>query len=404
MASQLFEAPSHEAQETEYEFEGASPEGEGEFEYEFESGYASPEGEGEFEYEFEGASPEGEGEFEFEMENEYEFESPMGASPEYEYEYEYETEFETEGELEGEYFSFGALGNLAKSLGRAVAPLAKRFAPQIARSVVGMIPGVGGLIAPMAGQLVGQLVKEAEGEAEAMEAEFFGIGEGEFELANTGPAHEAALAEVLAAQAAESSSEGEAESFVAASLPVTITIHRARHATRRVMPHLVKANRRLVKAMRQHAGPDGRQLTRLIPKINAQTAIALRNAQRRGHRVTGPMATRVMAHAARRVLSNTPGVARTVAKNMLVRGTHAKAHRHPAGVASCVNCVGRGRAAHAARRAVGGHHARMGAAPHVRARAHAGAAPHVRARAHAGAAPHMRAAAHAGAAPRRRKP
>lgn len=47
MASQLFEAPSHEAQETEYEFESASPEGEGEFEYEFES--ASPEGEGEFE-------------------------------------------------------------------------------------------------------------------------------------------------------------------------------------------------------------------------------------------------------------------------------------------------------------------------------------------------------------------
>ncbi len=34
MASQLFEAPSHEAQETETEFEGfASPEGEGEFEY-----------------------------------------------------------------------------------------------------------------------------------------------------------------------------------------------------------------------------------------------------------------------------------------------------------------------------------------------------------------------------------
>ncbi|MFY9883213.1 MAG: hypothetical protein WAK15_00410 [Candidatus Cybelea sp.] len=396
MASQLFEAPSHEAQETEYEFESASPEGEGEFEYEFES--ASPEGEGEFEYEFEGASPEGEGEFEFETETEYEFESPMGASPEYEYEYEYETEFETEGELEGEYFSFGSLGKLAKGLGRAVAPLAKRFAPTLARSIVGMIPGVGGLIAPMAGQLVGQLVKEAEGEAKAMEAEFFGIGEGEFELANTGPAHEAALAEVLAAQAAESSSEGEAESFVAASLPVTITIHRAKHATRRVMPHLVKANRRLVNAMRRHAGPDGRQLTRLIPKINAQTAIALRNAHRRGHRVTGPMATRIMAHAARRVLSNTPGVARSVAKNMLIRGTHAKAHRHPAGVASCVNCVGRGRAAHAARRAVGGHHARAGAAPRM------GAAPHVRARAQAGAAPHMRAAAHAGAAPRRRRP
>jgi hypothetical protein len=389
MASQLFDAPSHEAQYSspespEYETELESPEST-EFETEFESGYASPETEGEFETEYESLySPEAQ-EYETETETEYEFESPEGESPEYEY--------ETETELEGEYFSFGSLGRLASSLGRAVAPLAKRFAPTIARSVVSMIPG-GGLLAPVAGSLVGQLVKEAEGEAEAMEAELFGfnLGEGELELANTEPAHEAALAEVLAAQAAEASTEGEAESLITTTLPVTISIHRAKRATRRVLPHLVRANRRLVKAMRRHAGPDGRQLARLIPKINAHTAIALRNAHRRGHRVTGPMATRVMAHVARRVLSNAPRVARAVAKNMLVRGTHAKAHRHPAGVARCHNCVGRSRAAHAVRRAVAGHH------PHV------GASHHMRSAAHMGVPPHLRASAHMGAAPRRRHP
>ena len=367
MASQLFEAPSHEAHysspeaheahysspeaheahysspEAHYsspETHYSSPEAH-EFEGELESHYSSPEAH----Y----SSPEAhefEGEFETHYSNpEYEWEAHEAhySNPEYELEYEYE--------LEGEYF-FGGLKRLASRVGRVVAPLAKRFAPSIARTLVGMIPGVGGLLAPVAGQLVGQLVKEAEAEAEAHEAEFFGAGEGEFELGNTEVAHEAALAEVLAAQAAEATHEGEAEAMIGATLPITITIAGGRRRLRRVMPVLASATRTLVRTMRTQAGPDGRQLLRMVPQIQRRTAIALRNASRRGIPVTAPLAARVMATVTRRVLSNAPAVARTVARNIQIRQTLAPSHRHPANVARCPGCVGRGRVAAAARSAV----------------------------------------------------
>ena len=215
-----------------------------------------------------------------------------------------------------------------------------------------MIPGVGGLLAPVAGQLVGQLVKEAEAEAESMEATHF-VGEGEMEVSNTETAHEAALAEVLAGQAAEAATEAEAESMISAALPITITITPgARRATRRVLPVLTQANRRIVRAIRSSGVPDARQVLRVMPAIQTRTAIALRNAQRRGIRVTGPLATRVMATVARRVLNNTPLVARTIARNVAIRHTLAPSHRTAAGVARCTACVGRGRAAVAARGAV----------------------------------------------------
>jgi hypothetical protein len=367
MASQLFEAPSHEAHYSSpeaheaheaHEFEGEFEAHEAhEFEYEFESPeahYSSPEAH-ELEYEFE--SPEASGysnpEFEFEYEShEQGYSNPEHgySNPEFEYEYEYE----------GEYF-FGALKKIAKRVGKAVAPLAKQFAPRLAQTLVGMIPGVGGLLAPVAGKLVGQLVKEAETETEAMEAAFFGTGEGEFEVANTEAAHEAALAEVLAAQAAESAHEAEAESLINTSLPVVITIVAGgRRATRRVMPVLAQATRRIVRAIRA-AGPDARQLLRAMPQIEKTAVVALRNAQRQGIKVTGPLAVKTMAAAAQRVLSNTPAVARAVERNIQIRNTVAPAHKHPSGVARCPSCVGQGRVAAAARSAL---RPANGAAPH----------------------------------------
>jgi hypothetical protein len=385
MASQLFEAPSHEAHYSSpeaHESHYSSPEAHYSSPEAHEAHYSSPEAH-EFESEFESqethysspySSPEAlefEGEFEtheahysspeaHEFEGEFESHEAHYSSPEaHEFEGEFEghesgysnSEYEYEYELEGEYF-LGGLKRLASRVGRVVAPLAKRFAPQIARSLVGLIPGVGGLLSPIAGQLVGQLVKEAQGEAEAMQAEFFGSGEGEFELANTEAAHEAALAEVLAAQAAESAHEAEAESLVATSLPITIRITGGTRATRRVLPVLAQANRRLVRTLRTVAGPDGRQLVRLVPQINAQTAIALRNARRQGRPITGRLATQVMATVARRVLSNAPAVARAVARNIQIRNTVAPAHRRAVGIARCPGCVGRSRVAAAARSAV----------------------------------------------------
>ena len=385
MASQLFEAPSHEAHYSSpesHEAQYSSPEAH-EFEGEFESPeahYSSPEAH-EFEYEFESpeahefesheahySSPEASGYSNPEFEFEFESHEQGYSNPEHHYS---NPEFEMEYEYEGEYF-FGALKKIAKRVGSVVAPLAKKFAPGLARTLVGMIPGVGGLLAPVAGQLVGQLVREAEAEAEAMEATFFGSGEGEFELANTESAHEAALAEVLAAQAAEAGNEAEAEALINTALPVVISITvGGRRATRRVMPVLAQMTRRIVRAIRT-AGPDSRQLLRVMPQIQQRTAIALRNAQRQGVKVTGPLAARTMATVAQRVLSNTPAVARAVQRNIQVRNTVAPAHKHPANVANCPSCVGQGRVAAAARSAVrppnGAPRSGRSTAPHPAAR------------------------------------
>jgi hypothetical protein len=343
MASQLFEAPSHEAHYSSPEAHYGAPEAhefEGEFEapesHEFEGEFESPEA---HEFEWEVAAHETSGYANPEFEFEYESHESGYANPEYEYEY------------EGEYF-LGSLKKIAGRVGKAVAPLAKKFAPQLASTLVGMIPGVGGLLAPVAGKLVGQLVREAEAEAAAMEAQFFGSGEGEFEVANTEAAHEAALAEVLTAQAAESSSEAEAEALVATALPLSVSIVvGGRRATRPVMPVVLQATRTIVRALRA-AGGDSRQFLRLMAPILRRTTIALRNAQRQGQPVTGALATKVMSTVAGRMLSNPPAVAKAIANNIQTRGTVAPAHKHPAGMATCASCVGHGRAAAAASSAV----------------------------------------------------
>ena len=113
---------------------------------------------------------------------------------------------EFEWEDEGEYF-FKSAFKFIKRAAKFVAPLAKRLAPFAAKALVSMIPGVGALAAPLVGQLTSQLLKEGAMEAAEMEAEFFGTNETEAEIGNTEHAHEAALTELLAAEAASAESE-----------------------------------------------------------------------------------------------------------------------------------------------------------------------------------------------------
>ncbi len=136
-----------------------------------------------------------------------------------------------------------------------------------AQTLVGMIPGVGAIAGPLAGKLTSSLLNEAVAETAAMEASVFGHGEALGEVANTEIAHEAALTEVLASQAAEAATEGEAEATLAASLPLTITIMGARRSARRVTPVLARATSKLVKTIRRHGGPAGRNILRTIPTI-----------------------------------------------------------------------------------------------------------------------------------------
>jgi hypothetical protein len=131
-------------------------------------------------------------------------------------------------------------------------------------------------------------------------------------------AHEAALTELLAAEAALASTEAEAEANLAATLPITITIMGARQPLRRVVPALTQANTRLVKTLRRQ-GPVGRQLLRTVPAIQRRTVAALRRGAQRGQRITAPLAVRTMATVAGRMLNNPREVQRAIVRNAALR-------------------------------------------------------------------------------------
>jgi hypothetical protein len=236
---------------------------------------------------------------------------------------------EEEGELSTEWESqyvgeadpfFGKIWRAVKKVGKAVAPIAKRLAPIAAKSLVSMIPGVGAIAAPLAGKLVGSMVQEGEMEAAQLEnhlTSLFATNEhvGEAEHPE---AHEAALTELLAAEAAVAPTEAEAEADLGACLPITITIMGARRPLRRVMPVLTQANARLVRTLRQQ-GPAGRQLLRTVPPIQRRAVGMLKSAARRGQPITAPLAVKAMAAATQRFLSNPRQVQKAIQRNVGMR-------------------------------------------------------------------------------------
>ncbi len=140
-----------------------------------------------------------------------------------------ESEYEWESELVSEADPFlGRIARAARNIGKVAAPLAKRLAPKIVGSLVSMMPGA--VAGPLASQLVNSLMREAEMEVAQMEnhmAQVFAHQEITSEIVH--PAvQEAALTELLAAQAATAQTEAEAEVSLATALPITISIMAAR--------------------------------------------------------------------------------------------------------------------------------------------------------------------------------
>jgi hypothetical protein len=327
----MFEAPaSYEASPY------GNPEWEGEWEsYEYGQSPANPELTSEWElpemnsY----ANPELTSEWELPETNPYanpeltsEWELPETnpyANPEYEY--------------EGDPEFFKKLRGFVR---KVAAPLAKRFAPTLARTLGGMIPGVGAIAGPLAASLTSQLLKEGEMEAVQMETAAFGSNEMEAEVANTEAAYEAALTEVLASQAAEATSQGEAEALLGATLPITITIMGGRRSLRRVMPSLAKANSVLVQSLRQQ-GTAGKQLLRTVPSIQRQTVSTLKAAARAGQPINSATAVKAMAASTRRVLGNPQRVEQVVTRNAVLRQRTVPPNPRRAMASSCPSCRGR---------------------------------------------------------------
>lgn len=156
---------------------------------------------------------------------------------------------------------------------------------------------------------------EGEVAASQLEANFFGANAAEGELAGNELAHEAALTEVLAAEAAHAGSEREAQALLGSALPITIRIVAGTRPLRPMVPALVGSNQRLVASLRR-SGPRGRELLRLVPAIQRRTIATLRAAQRSGRPINPSIVAPVMAAHAARVL----GVPR-IAGPVLMRNT-----------------------------------------------------------------------------------
>jgi hypothetical protein len=283
----------------------------------------------EWEWEFEdgshqGGSPEWEepasGEWELEQPlGEWELQQPLG---EWEWEQPAVGEWEFEqigsGEWEADAFNFGGL---LKGIGS----IAKKALPMVAQSLASMVPGVGAVAGPLVGQLAQGLVNDGETMAAEAEAESFGGSSGEAEIGNTDTAHEAALSELLASEAATAPSEAEAASTISAALPITITIMRAGRHVRPVMPALTQANARVARTLHR-GGPRGRQLQRAMPHIQRLAVGTIKSAAHAGRPVNAPLAVGSMAAAAHRVLGNPRRVEAVVRRNAALRQRTAPPH------------------------------------------------------------------------------
>jgi hypothetical protein len=172
------------------------------------------------------------------------------------------------------------------------------------------------------------MVVRGEAEAEAAENAWFGTGSGELESGHA-DAGEAALTEVLAAEAAHTPSEAEAEALLGAALPITIRIMSGRGQLLRVTPALVRANARLVRGLRR-SGPAGPNLLRLVPTIQRNTVATIKQQQRSGRPVPPSMVAPIMAAQATRVLGTPRKCGPALVRNAVVRQrTVAPAGRRP---------------------------------------------------------------------------
>jgi hypothetical protein len=260
----------------------------------------------------------------------------------------HEWEWAGEGENEADPFlpfllplaakALPALGRVLMPAVRSLIPAAKQAVGATVRNILapspppgagaGRPPGGAGTGRPRALHLIRQLhgiILRGEAEAEAAEAALFGTAESEWESGHPA-AHEAALTEVLAAEAAHTASEAEAEALLGAALPITIRVMSGPRRLRRLTPSLVRANTGLVRGLRR-SGPAGPQLLRLVPKIQRNAVASISQLQRSGRRVPPRMVGPIVAASAARVLGTPSKCGPALVRNAVVRQrTVAPAH------------------------------------------------------------------------------
>jgi len=205
-----------------------------------------------------------------------------------------------------------------RQMARRVVPLAQDLAPIAFNVLVDAVPGSRRSFNPLIAQLLRPLLQKGDRYCRYKETEFFGTQEAEIEVANTGVAHEAALMEVLAAEASHTGSESEAAALIGTTLPLTFRVMDGQQLLRPVLPVLLVVTARLVRFLHRHSRTS-RRLLRLVPTILRRTVASLLAARRWGCPMTSALVGCVMAVQTKRVLGNSQLVGLSVTRNALIR-------------------------------------------------------------------------------------
>jgi hypothetical protein len=165
---------------------------------------------------------------------------------------------------------------------------------------------------------LGRAFAQGEQEAASHEAHLFGANEFETEVAANEVAHQAALSEVMAAEASHTESESEAQALLGAALPISMRVMGGRVGVRHLTPTLLRVNAQLVLSLHRQGAP-GRQLLRVMPSIQRRTMSTLAAIKRSGQPVTPALAANVMRAQAARVLTTPHICGKALTRNMVVR-------------------------------------------------------------------------------------
>jgi hypothetical protein len=162
-----------------------------------------------------------------------------------------------------------------------------------------------GKVARTAGRAVLSAAQGALGEEESLFADQEAFSYEDFEAEQMNG--EAALMEVLAAQAAEAESEQDADAFIGALIPLATSlipklVPAAAQVGQAVLPHLVSGAKNLASSLWK--SPATRQLIQTIPTIARGTAATIAKQVAAGKPVTPQTAVRAMAGQAAKVLQN----------------------------------------------------------------------------------------------------
>jgi hypothetical protein len=209
-------------------------------------------------------------------------------------------------DFEGDEFSFGSIFKAVKNVASKVAPLAKRFAPQIGALIGGALGGPAG--AALGGKL-GNMAKSLEQDESDTEDEI-----------NAAPSV-GAVDESLSESLADTASRLPAPLAQSMGSAITVTLaSRSPVPVKAVLPVLVRASGDIARSLAITPDPRARTLIKVLPTIQKRTIATLTAKARNGRPVTPRTAVRVMRKQAQRVLNNPRALASALANNARKRG------------------------------------------------------------------------------------